>query len=356
VAFLSRPTIKPWLPRVWRDGETLQIGAQPDIGVVVAGVDAGLARWLGGLDGSRAESEVLAEATAAGLDVATARALLSGLNRSGVLLPGPVDALQLEDSGPLLPELVNLTAVHASSQHGNQALTARARRHVVIDGANRVGVPLGALLAASGVGRLSFLDTEPVRRCDAGVGGLSLDDEGKPRVGAALQAVRRISTAEHMLTDPEQHSVDLHILCQPWTAHDPLQARGLTDQIAHLAVAVRSDTVVIGPLVVPGRTSCLQCAEMHRTDRDPRWPTVAAQLVATSNRAMHQPTSLLAALAAALAAGQVLDHLDGLRSPAVLDATLELHPPDWQLHRRLWPPHPDCDCLAAGPPEARSSG
>lgn len=340
-----RPTIKPWLPKVWRNPQSLQIGVDPADGVLVSGLDAATARWLVGLDGSRSEAEVLAGAAAAGLDIATAVGILSGLRRSGVLLETPIGAEDLADTGPLLPELVNLTKAFASPPHGAQALTARSRQHIVIDGANRIGVPLGALLAASGVGRLSFLDAEPVRRCDAGVGGLSLDDEGEPRVTAAHHAIRRISAMAEALAAATPQEVDLLILCQPWSVHDPLQAHGVSGRTAHLAVAVREGTVVIGPLVVPGNTSCLHCAELHRTDRDPRWPAIAAQLVAGQTRAMHEPTSVLATLAAALAAGQVLDHLDGIRVPEVVEATLELHPPDWQLHRRPWPPHADCGCL-----------
>lgn len=356
MAFRPRPSIKPWLPKVWRDTETLQIGVDPNTGVLVSGVDAATADWLVGLDGSCTEAESLARAASAGVDVATAVAILAGLRQSGVLLSAPMAAEQLHDAGPLLPELVNLTATLDSPARGSQALQARAHRHVVIDGANRIGVPLGALLAASGVVRLSFLDAESVRRCDAGVGGLRLADEGEPRVAAARRAIRRVSAVPEALVEQAPREADLLIRCQPWTAHDPLLDRGLSDRTAHLTVAVREGTVVIGPLVLPGATSCLQCADLHRTDRDPRWPTVAAQLVAAPHRAIHEPSSVLATLAAALAAGQVLDFLDGAAVPDVIEATMELHPPDWQVHRRSWPPHADCGCLEAATEASRAAG
>ncbi|MGI8626646.1 MAG: ThiF family adenylyltransferase [Geodermatophilaceae bacterium] len=358
MAARSRPTLKPWLPTLWRGPDTLQIGVDPTVGVLVSGLDAQTATWLTGLNGSRSEAQVLAEAAAIGLDLATAVRILSGLRRAGVLLPAPIGPENLADCGPLLPELIDLTAGRPSPGEGRVALTARSRRHVVIDGANRIGVPLGALLSASGIGRLSFLDTEPVRRCDVAVGGLRLEDEGEPRILAAQQALRRnspMAQAPEALGLNAPAEADLVVLCRPWTAHDPLQAHGLTDRSAHLAVAVREGTVVIGPLVLPGRTSCLHCAELHRADRDPRWPAVAAQLVAGSNQAMHEPTSVLATLAASLAAGQVLEHLDGARLPEVIEATLELCPPDWELHRRSWPPHADCGCTDAAEDRARSA-
>ncbi len=340
-----RPTIKPWLPRLWRDPQTFQIGTEPDNGVLISGVDLAAATWLAGLDGSRSEAEVLSDASALGLELSSAVRILSSLSLAGVLLNAPLDAEQLASGGPLLPELVGLTEAAPTSSIGGEVLAARAQRHVVIDGANRIGVSLGSLLAASGVGGLTFLDTTTVRCCDAGVGGLDLADEGAPSSLAAQRAVRRASAGVRILPLPASGRADLLVLCRPWTAHDPLLGQGLLDRGAHMPVAVREARIVIGPLVVPGRTSCLRCAELHRTDRDPRWPAAAAQLAAGPSRAINEPASVLAALAAGLAAGQALEFLDDLRVPEVVDATLELRPPDWQLHRRPWLPHADCGCV-----------
>jgi len=341
----SRPTIKPWLPQVWRDPRTLQIGVEPGSGVLVSGLDLATATWLAGLDGSRSEAEVLSDASVLGLDVGSAVRILAGLRLAGVLLGTPLDSQSLADAGPYLPELVGLTESGPPAANASQVLAARSRRHVAIEGANRIGVPLGALLAASGVGGLSFLDQATVRQCDASVGGLDLGDEGEARTLAAQRAVRRTVPAADLTPVSGPHQPDLVVLCHPWTVHDPLQGHDSPDRGAHLAVSVREGRVVIGPLVVPGRTSCLHCAELHRTDRDPRWPAVAAQLAASPSMAMHEPTSVLAALAAALAAAQVLEYLDGSRAPEVIEATLELRPPDWQVLRRRWPPHLDCGCL-----------
>lgn len=352
----SRPALKPWLPKVWRDPDTVQIGVGSGAGVLISGLDAATAGWLVGLDGSRTEAEVLADAAAGGLDISTAVRILAGLERSGVLLAGPIGGAPDTGFGALLPELVDRTALRSSPEQGRLLLSARARRHVLIDGANRIGVPLGALLAASGVGRLSFLDLEPVRRCDAAVGGLDPDDEGAPRSSAAGRAVRRISP----ITDPPVHETapdaDLVIRCRPWAAHDPVQDPTATRPSAQLTVTVREGAVVVGPLVLPGRTSCLRCAELHRTDRDPRWPAVAAQLVAGRTPALREPTTVLACLAAALAAAQILDHFDGVRIPDVIEATLELHPPEWRLRRRSWPPHPECGCLGTTADEVPAAG
>jgi hypothetical protein len=106
---------------------------------------------------------------------------------------------------------------------------------------------------------------------------------------------------------------------------------------------VRETTGVIGPLVLPGRSSCLRCAHLHRCDRDPAWPALAAQLrSAPPDRLEAQDTALTLAVAG-LTAVQALAHLDGAAAQTV-DGTLELALPDCLVRRRSWAIHPLCAC------------
>ena len=118
----------------------------------------------------------------------------------------------------------------------------------------------------------------------------------------------------------------------------------------HLAAVAGADRAVVGPLVVPGRSACLRCLELHRTDRDPRWPTVAAQLAAPTCRARGE--SALTELVAHLVALQVCCWVDQRRTPASLGATLTVTLPDGLTTRRAWSAHPRCGCswLAASLP------
>ncbi len=107
---------------------------------------------------------------------------------------------------------------------------------------------------------------------------------------------------------------------------------------------LRVDSGVVGPLVLPGFTSCLRCADLHRRDRDPAWPALSVQL-RIGTRYGAASAVAVAGVVAGVAALQALAFLDGTET-AVIDATVELHPPDWRLRRRTWPPHPECDCMA----------
>lgn len=49
------------------------------------------------------------------------------------------------------------------------------------------------------------------------------------------------------------------LVADPRVVHDLHAAK-----VAHLPVRVRDGTGLVGPLVIPGVTSCLRCADMHR--------------------------------------------------------------------------------------------
>lgn len=46
----------------------------------------------------------------------------------------------------------------------------------------------------------------------------------------------------------------------------------------HLAISARTSTIRVGPLVVPGRSACLQCLQLTRTERDKHFPLVSLRL------------------------------------------------------------------------------
>jgi hypothetical protein len=99
---------------------------------------------------------------------------------------------------------------------------------------------------------------------------------------------------------------------------------------------------VVGPLVLPGLTSCLRCADLHRRDRDPAWTALAVQLTVARRHGGASDVAL-ATIVAGVTAQQALAYLDG-GEPAVIEGTLEMQSPDWRIRRRSWPVHPDCDC------------
>lgn len=127
---------------------------------------------------------------------------------------------------------------------------------------------------------------------------------------------------------------------------EPRRAAALmSSDVTHLPIALAGDRVVVGPLVVPGRTACLSCLHAHRTDADERWPVLAAQLIGRR----RTPTDVGLVLEAAGIAARMLRGTAGTAHTAgdaedatSLSVTLSL------VHaRRVWRahhPHPGCPC------------
>jgi hypothetical protein len=55
-------------------------------------------------------------------------------------------------------------------------------------------------------------------------------------------------------------------------------------RVTHLVVVLDGDMVRIGPLVVPGRTPCVGCTDLHRATWDPGWLALVPQFGRTVSR------------------------------------------------------------------------
>ncbi|WP_460700681.1 hypothetical protein [Nocardia thraciensis] len=115
-------------------------------------------------------------------------------------------------------------------------------------------------------------------------------------------------------------------------------------RIPHLQVRIRDGRGVVGPLVLPGGTSCLRCADLTRRERDADWPHLAAQLLGRIG--YGSPAMIAATAALALRDLEIVISGKPDPPPRTLDTTLELDPDTHQVHRRPWPAHAACGCRA----------
>ena len=202
--------------------------------------------------------------------------------------------------------------------------------------AQRFAARAGAVVAVVVGGRTARLLLHLLE--DAGIGTLVTEDP------VALPPARARPAAP----------ADLVVLITHHAAH-AVRADGLlADGVPHLSVVLRDTDAVVGPLVVPGRSACLRCLDLHVTDADPGWPAVVDAFVHGPRWAEESAT---ARAVAGLAGLQVLAHLDGAGASAV-GATLELLLPEGTVRQRWWSAHPQCGCvdlpLPAGRPARRS--
>ena len=338
----AHPLLPAATPLLLGDAGSVQVGGVDSTDGLLVDAVAGLAPLLRGLDGRRSQSAVRADAVRDGLDPALVDGALDAARSAGLLTDlDPADLLAV-GTGPAAVARAAVELPAAARGVGRTVWRARGLSTVVVEGATRVGTPLAAVLAASGIGRVVVRDSGVVRAADAVVGGLTAADEGRPRASAAADAIRRASPLTDLTPLPPGGQPDLTVLTRAWAASDPLVDR---TGGPHLVATVRGETGMVGPLVVPGASSCLQCADLHRRDADARWPRLAAQL--TAGEAPASGATVTCLLTALLAAGQVLAYLDDGGAPLTLGATVELRPPDLLPRLRRWPAHPACRCGVA---------
>lgn len=290
LADADRVRLLPQFTLLRRDEHEIQLGFDSVEASALTDPDGSMSALLAMMDGRYRRAELAILAPQFGVAVAQFEELLAALTTAGLVeVPGARD---------------------------HSECTVR------LVGLGPAGTQLGEQLLRAGVGRLLVVD----------------HDRQLP--WARWPGDRdRVQRTEHW-SQPHLDEADLTIIVASCLEIDRAISTTLTQaDHPHLVVRPRARGAVVGPLVIPGWTSCLHCGDLARTRTDPAWPRMLAQLC----RIDGTWDPLAADWAAALAATQVLGHLAG-RPVATAAATLELGPADWQWRRRVWPADPACGC------------
>jgi hypothetical protein len=339
---LPRP--RPGLPLLRRGRGTIQIGVDPETAVVVDRLSDDAATALLRLDGVTGRHDVLAGAPELG-------GVLDRLHELGLLDddPGPGSTLSRVRRDRQRPDLASAAIAHRSAPEAVSVLARRARTTVALRGSDTTATHLALGLAAAGIGTVALEgpdhevaldDLTALGPWETGPSWREAVSEALRRQGTHPTAGRRRRTRPALVVISSAADGDL-----PWT--DPELADDLlADDVPHLAVAAAGASARVGPLVLPGRTACLWCADRRATELDPAWPALTDQLRLHHPRARAVSTPLTA-LCAAYAVSEVLAVVDrerALRDPATLDAQLELRVADPLPRVLATPPHPLCGC------------
>ncbi|MCP9273899.1 TOMM precursor leader peptide-binding protein [Mycolicibacterium arenosum] len=242
----------------------------------------------------------------------------------GLSAPALADLLRTLQSGLTLPELQALA--------GNRGVTDLDAVTELVESLETAGLATAvrprtrsASIRIHGRGPLSDLLATSLRCSGARVRNSNL---GHASVTAA-------TTDLVLLSD--------YLVADPHVVHELHGAK-----VPHLPVRVRDGAGLIGPLVVPGVTSCLRCADLHRCDRDADWPAVAAQLrgaVGSADRATVLATAALALNQVHRVITAIDDGGIAGRPPPTLNTTLEFDVETGTTTARTWSHHPGCECL-----------
>ena len=295
-------------------------------------VDPAHVAWLLGLHGEREIADALALGRERGLQPALMRRLISAGVRSGLVddaaqMPASLRDVPVHLRDLIAPDVTAARHLHGGTPRARDTIDRRQRAEVAIQGSGPVAEAVALVLTCAGVGNVA-------------------------RDRAAHSGSKRHRRATHQRA--------CHVLCD--TAHPDAAADpdAMALDIPHLAVAVAGARAVIGPLVIPGRTSCLRCRDLHLADGDDTWPRAAVQWAA---RRPGPAAAGLAHLSGAWAALHALAVIDAgpaeVQAPAI-DAALIVSLPGAVVEVESRPPHPLCGCLwpetGSGHPRRRRAG
>lgn len=331
-----RPLLHPALPRLWRAAGIVQLGLEAASSVVLA-LDQVALTLLLALDGSRSINDLRRLATQLGTDPTAADRLVDVLQSSGALLDANRPAALPER---LRPDAAALMLLRKPANPGEDILRRRRDSFVEIRGAGRVGASVAVLLAAAGVGTVFVDDSQATRPGDLSPLGPAASDVGRQRAAAVHAVIQALAVGTAVTARPRSADV---VVLTPVSGLARAEAADLIRTgVPHILARATETSGSVGPFVLPGRSSCLRCHDLHRTDRDPAWPRLVLQV---DNATAAEPSGSIvqAVLVAAAAASEVLAFVDGF-SPATVDATLEVVLPSPVFRRRTWSPHPACGC------------
>ncbi|MBJ7904357.1 TOMM precursor leader peptide-binding protein [Streptomyces sp. DSM 110735] len=370
------PMVKPALRQGWRDLNTVQFGMTPAHAITLGPVDPATGSFLRLLNGTRGLPLLREEGRRMDLPDEHVDALLRRLGRAGLLddlRKGPPDAQALRERGDALdrlrPDLASLSLSTSEPGAALGLLAARRALRVRVHGAGRVGTVLAALLSGAGVGEVDVRDVGRVEPWDVAPGGLPAESVGERRDEAARAAVRRAApdrpprrarASPHAGSGPVEAGLSLVIVAPrdevAVHAPDPFTTeRLMTSGTPHLYAGVVEGTGVVGPLVLPGETSCAGCLHEERTDGDPAYPRLVTQWRCATARRVGACDLTLAVAVAGLAAAHALTFLDG-GSPSSAGTRWEASLPALTWHSRSIAPHPACVCGALEKGKGKGKG
>lgn len=320
---------RPWVPLLWREPGTVQVGLPPFQSLTVSGIGPAEHSALRAFDEPARIEDVL---TACGPLANPERvyALIGCLHDAGAVAGAdmPEDSTRRADS------------LRAASVH--------------VIGTGPVGQCTALFLAAAGIGTVGVergmheqltLESRQVHPL--------LD---RSRRGAPRSAVEMLAAACALIgAQPRartQRPPDLVVLTDdPWRSlGEQWQARG----VAQLAVAADAGAAEIGPLVIPGITACLRCRELDRRARDASWPLLVAQLPGADRPLTRGDGrgegAVMAMIAAAWATAWAVEWLRGEwdAEHPLSGAVIGLSSPQLAITGHRLTAHPACGCQPVG--------
>jgi hypothetical protein len=280
--------IDPAVPLVWRTPDTIQLGIDRPL-VVFPGVTDALMQVL--------------------------EALRRGVPRSGAILLGREAGASDAEMFALLRRLRPVLLGDGEPGQAEPLPPASAPPLVCVDGAGPTANRIRVLLHDLG------FDVDSLRNTTTAGFDPRNDPTNRFAEPTPPPAIELAVLIGHYVIDPARHG------------------RWLNRDVPHVPVVFGDGGIRLGPLVEPGSGPCLYCLELARTDDDPAWPAIAAQLLLAT-----APTETTRASidVAAQVVGIVDDRLRGAR--VLFGESVAIDAVTGKVRRLEHRPHERCGC------------
>jgi bacteriocin biosynthesis cyclodehydratase domain-containing protein len=139
------------------------------------------------------------------------------------------------------------------------------------------------------------------------------------------------------------HDVELAVVLATHVVAPAVASYWLSNDVPLLPIVLGDESITLGPLVIPGVTSCLHCVDLHRVDDDLRWPALAAQLMHASHAGPTYVDPVVALEVASMLSRAVRNLADSGRS-GLEGVSMSVAVPSGKISERQWPAHPRCSC------------
>jgi len=260
-------------------------------------------------------------------------------------------------------QLIYLADIAPEGQSAWQLQRRLRRSHVVVLGCGGLGSWAATGLALAGVGRLTLVDDDTVELSNLNRQLLfRTSDVGRRKTEAAKESLtavnphldvtiieRRVETS----TEIAELTADTDFLVMT-ADHPPYELARivnhacLTTRTPWISAGQIPPTIRIGPVVIPGRTPCLECQERAFRRDYPQYETLIRHR--TENPTDAATLGPASGTIGSLIAMEAVHHLTGTMDPATLGQAMLMDLRTFQVEFEPVEPDPGCACrnLAQG--------